>query len=129
MSNKILYYNPKLKYLSRNLRNNSTLAEVILWNHLKGKKMKNYKFLRQKPIENYIVDFFCPELMLAIEIDGSSHGYNEAKEMKRQRDLENIGIRFIRLNDSFVKRNLNEALETISCWIDNNNQKAPLECN
>ena len=55
---KIISYNPKLKQLAKNLRNNSTLAEVLLWQNLKGKKMKGYDFHRQKPIGNYIVDFF-----------------------------------------------------------------------
>ncbi|MDP2993407.1 MAG: DUF559 domain-containing protein, partial [Deltaproteobacteria bacterium] len=68
-----VYYNPKLKELARRLRNSSTLSEVLLWNHLKGKQMKGYDFHRQKPIDNYIVDFFCTKLRLIIEIDGDSH--------------------------------------------------------
>ena len=55
---KIIPYNPKLKETARKLRNNSTLSEVILWNRLKRKQMKDYQFFRQKPIDNYIVDFF-----------------------------------------------------------------------
>lgn len=70
---KIIPYDPKLKMLVRKLRNNSTLSEVLLWLELKGKQMKGYDFHRQKPIDNYIVDFFCHELMLAIEIGGISH--------------------------------------------------------
>lgn len=70
---KIIPYNPKLKLLARGLRNNSTLAEVLLWNQIKSKKLHGYQFLRQKPLDKYIVDFFCYELMLAIEIDGESH--------------------------------------------------------
>ena len=70
---KIIPYNPKLKETAWKLRNNSTLSEVLLWNRIKRKQMKDYQFFRQKPIDNYIVDFFCYELMLAIEIDGDSH--------------------------------------------------------
>ena len=51
-----IYYNPKLKQLSRNLRNNSTLAEVLLWDKLKKRQVYGYQFMRQKPIGNYIVD-------------------------------------------------------------------------
>ena len=58
-----IHYNPKLKDLAKNLRNNSTRAEIILWNYLKGKKLKGYDFHRQKPIENFIVDFFCNKLI------------------------------------------------------------------
>ncbi|MBT6416907.1 MAG: DUF559 domain-containing protein, partial [Candidatus Marinimicrobia bacterium] len=57
-----IYYNPKLKQLARNLRNNSTLAEVLLWNELKQKRMRGYQFYRQKPILDYIVDFYCSKL-------------------------------------------------------------------
>ena len=67
---KIYPYNPKLKLLARKLRNNSTYAEVLLWNQLKNKKLNGYDFHRQKPIDNYILDFFCYDLMLGIEVDG-----------------------------------------------------------
>lgn len=68
-----IHYNPKLKTLSRNLRNNSILAEVLFWDQLKARKMRDYQFMRQKPIDQYIVDFFCSKLRLVIEIDGESH--------------------------------------------------------
>jgi len=72
MKNKIIPYNPKLKELARELRKNSTLSEVLLWLKIKGKVM-GVEFHRQVPIDNFIVDFYCHELMLAIEIEGSSH--------------------------------------------------------
>lgn len=56
---KIIYYNPKLKQLARKLRNNSTLSEILLWKYLKEKQMMGYDFHRQKPLDEYIVDFFC----------------------------------------------------------------------
>ena len=74
----ILSYNPILKDLARDLRNNSTLSEVLLWKYLKGGQMLGYDFDRQKPVDNFIVDFFCNELMLAIEIDGETHNYRLA---------------------------------------------------
>jgi very-short-patch-repair endonuclease len=73
MRNKILPYNPKLKPFARQLRNNMTLSEILLWEYLKNKKMKGFDFDRQRPIDEFIVDFYCKELMLAIEIDGSTH--------------------------------------------------------
>nr|CBX29982.1 Uncharacterized protein HI0925 [uncultured Desulfobacterium sp.] len=66
-------YNPKLKALSRKLRKQGVLSEVLLWEQLKGKKMKGFQFMRQKPVGNYIVDFYCSKLKLVIEIDGESH--------------------------------------------------------
>ena len=120
MKRKIIPYNPKLKQLARNLRNNSTLSEVLLWRVLKGKQVRGYDFHRQKPIDNYIVDFYCSELLLAIEIDGRSHDDRiEADEM-RQRRLELLGVHVIRFADLDVKKNLIGVVMTIEGWIDLN---------
>ena len=80
---KILLYNRKLKERARYLRNNSTLSEILLWKYLKGKQMQGFDFDRQKPIDNFIVDFFCNELMLAIEIEGDSHTFNVEYDRNR----------------------------------------------
>ncbi len=82
----IIPYNPKLKELARKLRNDSTFTEIILWNYLKKKQMRGFDFDRQKPIDNYIVDFYCKDLKLAIEIDGESHYGKEYKEKKEIKD-------------------------------------------
>jgi very-short-patch-repair endonuclease len=100
---KIIPYNPKLKPLARKLRNNSTLSEVLLWNKIR-KKALGYEFHRQVPISEYIVDFYCHELMLAIEIDGSTHDYNFDYDSNRQKALEELGIRAIRFLDAEVKK-------------------------
>ncbi len=117
MKKPFLPYNPKLKELARDLRNNSTLAEVLLWNELKGKQMMGYDFHRQKPIDRYIVDFFCPVLMLAIEIDGDSHFGRDKEDAKRQNELEQMGIRFLRFDDLEVKINMSGVLKKIGQWI------------
>ena len=116
----IIRYNPNLKKLASNLRKNGTLAEVLLWKNIQGKKILGYNFCRQKPIGNYIVDFFCNELRLAIEIDGCSHGDKEAKDEKRQRDLEKLGIRFLRFSDSNIKSECWAVVEEIKAWIKKN---------
>jgi very-short-patch-repair endonuclease len=105
--------------LARKLRNNSTLSEVILWKHLNGKQMMGYDFHRQKPLHKYIVDFFCNELMLAIEIDGYTHQFEEVfkKDELRQKDLEYLGIKFLRFHDGDVKNDLLNVLRTIEGWI------------
>jgi very-short-patch-repair endonuclease len=79
--NKIIPYNPKLKSLARQLRKNSTLAEVLLWQNIKTKSY-GYEFHRQVPIYEFIVDFYCHELHLAIEIDGNTHDYNYEKDLE-----------------------------------------------
>jgi very-short-patch-repair endonuclease len=115
---KIIPYNPNLTALSRQLRNNSTLSEVLLWNQIKGKQLRGYQFLRQKPIGNYIVDFFCYQLMLAIEIDGESHNYNVDKHGTRQNHLASVGISVIRFLDVDVKGNMEGVLLSLNRWID-----------
>ena len=115
---KIIPYNPKLKLLARKLRNNSTKSEVLLWNYLKGKQLKGFDFHRQKPIGNYIVDFFCNELMLAIEIDGESHYGNEKYDEMRQKEIEKLGVKFLRFDDSEIYFNLPNVIKTIEDWVD-----------
>ncbi|HLR77015.1 MAG TPA: DUF559 domain-containing protein [Balneolaceae bacterium] len=114
-----IYYNPKLKQLARNLRNNSTLAEVLLWNKLKSKQMLGYMFMRQKPIIDYIVDFYCSELKLVIEIDGNSHRFKYTEDLQRQGELENIGITVLRFDDKEVKQKMEYVLDVIEQWILN----------
>lgn len=79
VKNKILPYNPNLKPLARKLRKDMTLSEVLLWQEIR-KKSLGVEFHRQVPIDNYIVDFYCHELMLAVEVDGSSHNFEEIYE-------------------------------------------------
>jgi len=114
---KILPYNPILKELARGLRASSTLSEVLLWKHLNGRQMLGYDFDRQKPIDNFIFDFFCSELMLAIEIDGDTHNYKAARDDERQRRLEVFGIRFLRFADRDVKRNMEGVISVNENWI------------
>ena len=95
----MLHYDAKLKKRSRELRNNNTLAEVLLWNQLKGRKMLGCSFLRHRPIYKYIVDFYCPKLGLVIEIDGESHREKFASDQVRQKNLENLGLSVLRFYD------------------------------
>ena len=117
---KIIPYNPNLKELARKLRKDSTLSEIMLWNYLKKKQLNGFDFDRQKPIDNYIVDFFCKELGLAIEIDGESHYGNEEKDLKRDNRLNELGVTVLRFDDLDVRYKLNNVLEKIEKWIDEN---------
>ncbi|MCO6500475.1 MAG: endonuclease domain-containing protein [Vicingus serpentipes] len=122
MPRKIIPYNPKLKELAKKLRKNMTLGEVLLWNELKQKKMLGFDFDRQKPIDNYIVDFYCKDLQLAIEVDGDSHNFEEVdeKDVVRQQKLESLGVQFLRFDDIETKRDMNNVLRTIEVWITKN---------
>ena len=119
MHRKILPYNPKLKPLAKALRQNMTFSEVLLWNELKQKKMLEFDFDRQRPIDNYIVDFYCKDLMLAIEVDGISHDFEEVRDNDeiRQKRLEDLGVRFLRFDDWEVKNDMANVLRTIEYWI------------
>ena len=114
---KIIPANPRLKALARQLRNHSTLAEVLLWNQIKNKKLLGCDFHRQKPIDSFIVDFFCPDLMLAIEIDGVSHLQKGDADVERHRRLESLGVHLIRFEDRMVKREMPKVLAGIEGWI------------
>jgi very-short-patch-repair endonuclease len=116
----IIDYERYLKELARKLRQNMTLGEVLLWQRLKRKQMRGYDFDRQRPIDRYIVDFYCKDLKLAIEIDGSSHDGEAAKvnDEIRQERLESLGVRFLRFTDADVKRNIEMVVGSIEQWID-----------
>src|SRR4051812_8918734 len=118
MKNKIIPYNPKLKELARKLRKQGILSEVILWKKIKGKAF-GVEFHRQVPIDEFIVDFYCHELMLAIEIDGKSHDYEEAhySDLKRQERLGSLGVNFVRFLDKDVKRDLNNVMRVLEITV------------
>ncbi len=111
-------YNKNLKQLSRNLRNNSTLSEVILWNEIKAGKLRGYKFNRQKPIANFIADFYCRKLKLVIELDGISHVGNEIRDIKREIKINNLGLNVLRFDDDEVKQALDFVISKIEEYID-----------
>ncbi len=117
----VIEYAAYLKELARKLRNNMTLGEVLLWQRLKRKQMRGNDFDRQRPIDRYIVDFYCKDLKLAIEIDGSSHDGEVAKvnDRIRQERLESLGVRFIRFSDADVKQNIEMVVNQIDRWITN----------
>src|SRR4030042_3129687 len=74
----------------KTLRRNLPLAEVILWNRLKGKQLEGYKFRRQYSVEHFVIDFYCPKLKLALEVDGDSHFTDDTdlSDIQRQSQIE-----------------------------------------
>src|SRR5689334_23292238 len=97
------------------LRNNTTKAEELLWEELKNKKMMGYKFRRQFSIGSYVVDFYCPSLKLAIEVDGPAHNTPVAIEYdkNREEEIDNLKIKFLRFLNEEVYSNLNSVTERI----------------
>ena len=115
-----LPYNKTLKEFSRELRSQSTLSEILLWQKLRANQFRNYSFNRQKPLENYIVDFYCRKLDLVIEIDGDSHFDEESylSDLKRQEVLEKMGLKFLRFSDLDIKKNMPYVLAEVGYFID-----------
>jgi very-short-patch-repair endonuclease len=118
-------YNLKPKHPARELRQYSTFAEVLLWLNIKGKSF-GYEFHRQVPLNEFIIDFYCHELQLAIEIDSNTYDYNYVKDDKRQKKLERLRIKFLRFSDYDVKHNINDVLRTLEFAISEIEEKHKL---
>ncbi len=116
---KIIPYNSKLTQLAKKLRNESTQTEIYLWLKLKGKQMYGYDFHRQKPIDNYILDFFCYDLMLGIEVDGYSHEILEVynKDIVKEKRMNELGITILRFSDFEVLRDMENVIRAIEFYI------------
>ena len=99
-------YLSQLRELSRNNRNNPTEAELKIWNEILRKKKTGFTFLRQKPINRFILDFYCSELNLAIEIDGNSHNKKQGYDSERDKFLQQIGITTLRFTNKEIFNNI-----------------------
>jgi very-short-patch-repair endonuclease len=102
-----LPYNKKLTSLARQNRSNPTKAESKIWKEvLRMRQFAEYKFLRQKPVGGYIVDFYCSELRLVIEIDGDSHAETVEYDEERTKLLNSLGLHVIRYTNDDVLQNI-----------------------
>lgn len=96
-------YDPNLILLAREFRKNPTEAEKRIWDILlSNRKIKNYKFVRQKPIYYYILDFYCAKLMLGIEVDGQIHIKRREYDYERTKEISSFGIKIIRYKNAEV---------------------------
>ena len=119
-------YNKNLKLSSRKLRNRMTDAEILLWSKIKRKQLKGIQFNRQKPIGNYIADFYSFKAKLVIEIDGSQHYEKENKEKDKIRDdyFKKLGLNVLRFNNLEVLKNIDGVIKRI-CEEVSPPQKSP----
>lgn len=112
-------YNKRLKGLARGLRKHSTKAEVILWTELlRAKSMRGYAFLRQRPIGNYIADFFSKELKLVIELDGITHEHKQQEDFEKDLVLNEMGYKVLRFEDNDVINHTEIVAREIENYID-----------
>jgi very-short-patch-repair endonuclease len=111
----MLFYNTKLKRYSQELRKNMTDAERLLWSKLRKKQLKGCQFYRQRIIGNYIVDFYCSEAKLIVEVDGGQHYDSEGrkKDELRENYMKNLGLEILRVSDCEVFKNIDGVVERI----------------
>jgi very-short-patch-repair endonuclease len=125
MMEKKMFYNagPLIFARAKELRNNVTKAEMILWGYLKTRP-SGYKFRRQHPLLNYIVDFFCYKLKLVIEVDGSIHNTEEVKKNDEDRQLliESEGLTVLRFTNDEVIKQPETVIEKIQLLLQNSLQ-------
>ncbi len=110
-------YNSVLVEIARKNRKNQTQAEKKIWQMLKNRNLKDYKFLRQKPLDNFIADFYCAELMLVIEVDGDLHSRQKEYDFLRSERLSGYGIRVIRYHNDEIVNNIFEVCHDLSSKI------------
>jgi very-short-patch-repair endonuclease len=115
VSSQKIFNRKPLKSFRRELRNNLTPAEALLWTALQRKQLEGRKFRRQHSIGKYIVDFYCPAEKLAIELDGADHFtiLGEDSDTERDNYINSLGIKVLRYENSDVENNLEAVLEDI----------------
>jgi very-short-patch-repair endonuclease len=104
----------KLKPLAREMRQQRTPAENVLWQCLRSRKLNGLKFRRQHPIERFIVDFFCAEARLVIEVDGSIHQYTAEEDKFRQAFLESLNLHVLRFTNDDVLHSTTAVIEKMA---------------
>ncbi|MFA5323516.1 MAG: endonuclease domain-containing protein [Smithella sp.] len=122
-------YNKKLQPLAQQLRKNLTKSEACLWKYaLKAKQLKGYPFRRQRPVLQYIADFFCKELMLIIELDGITHDNENSrtKDTQREEQLARAGFKIIRFTDKEVLKNMDGVISKLEQIVSEIEASTPL---
>ena len=99
---------------ARKLRKHQTDAELLLWQHLRNRQLQGYKFRRQFPIGQYIVDFVCLSQKLIIELDGSQHMNNAVYDIRRTQFLESYGYKVVRFWNNDVLANADSVLDALT---------------
>ena len=107
-----------MKSRARSLRRNSTDAEIILWQHLRGRRLLGYKFRRQVPVGKYIVDFLCEDQAIVIELDGGQHMEQERYDQTRTNWLQANGFLVLRFWNNDIAENLEGVLESLFSTIE-----------
>ena len=113
----MLPYRRDLTRVARRLRRDATVPERLLWSRLRRRQL-GVRFLRQRPIGSYVVDFYCPERRLVVEVDGRSHDGQGPEDAVRQKALENKGLTVLRETNDDVIRDLDGVIRRLRAWLD-----------
>jgi very-short-patch-repair endonuclease len=105
---------------ARTLRRSLSLPEALLWRAIKGRKLQGLHFRKQHPLGPYILDFYCNTLKLAVEVDGSSHGFGDRPQRDERRDawLRAQGITTVRISAALILEDVDDAVRTILGHLD-----------
>ncbi len=114
-----------LKPLARQMRRAPTSAEDALWQRLRRRQIAGMKFRRQHAIERFIVDFYCPEAGLIVEVDGPVHEYTAAEDAIRQEYLESLGLRVLRFDNDKVYSEIESVVEVIRAAVQREDKPHP----
>jgi very-short-patch-repair endonuclease len=115
----------KLKPLARQMRHEPTPAEDYLWKYLRSRRLHHAKFRRQQVIERFIVDFYCAEAHLVVEVDGEIHQYTTAEDTIRQAYLESLGLGVLRFTNDAVLRETEAVLAQIAAYLSGASNLTP----
>jgi very-short-patch-repair endonuclease len=110
---------------ARRLRRNQTDAERVLWFRLRDRRLAGWKFKRQVPIDRFVVDFFCADLKLIVELDGGQHDQDREKDADRTRVLDAMGYLVLRFWNNDVLRNIDGVLEEILSTVNQHRAEPP----
>ena len=111
----IVFNNKAYRARRKAFRRSLSKAEAVMWIYLSRRQMNGLKFRRQYGVDQYVIDFYCPKIKLAIEIDGDSHYYSAAQkyDTERQKYIESYGIHFLRFTNNEIYDNLDGVLQMI----------------
>jgi very-short-patch-repair endonuclease len=108
----------KIKHLAREMRKEPTVAENILWQELRGHKLGKLKFRRQHSIDKFVVDFYCREKKIIIEVDGEIHDFQKEDDLIRQEFLEELGYEVLRFKNEEIINDLDKVFQKIRSFIN-----------
>ena len=115
----MLPYRKDLKTIARTLRKNATFPERLLWSRLRRKQL-GIRFLRQRPVGDYVVDFLCPDAALVIEVDGRSHEGQFERDVIRQQFIESQDLHILRFTNDKVLKEIDAVVTRIADWLEGN---------